>query len=227
MIYAIGDLHLDFTKEKSMEIFGENWLNYEEKIFESWKIINDDDLVLIPGDFSWAIDIEDAYEDLKRIDKLKGHKILTKGNHDYWWNSLAKLRKLDLKSIDFIQNDSIIYNDVNICGIRGWLDPTSKEFKEESDYKIFKRELIRAEISLSSVKNDRDIIMMIHYPPFDKNKKTNEIFSLLKKYKVTNLIYGHLHGYGHFNIVEGIIDGIDVKCVSSDYIDFKPLLIRS
>ncbi|MDY6065112.1 MAG: metallophosphoesterase [Finegoldia sp.] len=226
MIYAIGDLHLDFTKEKTMEVFGEKWINYEEKIFKNWEFINDDDLVLIPGDFSWANDIEAAYIDLKRIDSLSGTKILTKGNHDYWWNSLSKLRKLDLKTIKFIQNDSISYDGLNICGIRGWLDPTNKDFKE-ADEKIFKRELIRADMSLSSVKNDKDIVMMMHYPPFDKEKQTNDLFTLLKKYKVTDLVYGHLHGLGHANIVEGKIDGINVKCVSSDYIDFKPVLIRS
>ena len=107
MIYAIGDLHLDYTEEKSMEVFGKSWLNYQEKIFNNWnKIVNSDDTVLIVGDISWAMNIEDAYIDLKKIDDLNGNKIMLKGNHDYWWSSLKKLNELDLKSIKFLQNNS-------------------------------------------------------------------------------------------------------------------------
>ncbi|WP_297810679.1 metallophosphoesterase [uncultured Finegoldia sp.] len=225
MIYALGDLHLDYTKAKSMDIFGNNWKNYEEKIFDNLSKLNNDDILLIPGDITWAMQMDEAYIDLKRIDEMPAQKILTRGNHDYWWGGISKLRKLDLKSISFIQNDSIEFTDLNICGSRGWLDPSNKEATEK-DAKIFEREILRVKMSLDSVKNDKKIIMMLHYPPFDINKKPNELFKCLKEYNVTDLVYGHLHGYGHINIVEGLIDGINVHCVSSDYINFKAKLIR-
>lgn len=225
MIYAIGDLHLDYTKEKSMDVFGDNWDNYEEKIFHNLEKLDDEDIILIPGDISWAMQLDDAFVDLKRIDKSPGRKILTRGNHDYWWSGISKLRKLELESINFIQNDSLDLGDINICGSRGWLDPTSKEATEK-DVKIFQREILRVNMSLESVRNNNDIIMMLHYPPFDINKQPNEIFNCLKNYNVTDLIYGHLHGYGHQNVVEGTIDGINVHCVSSDYIYFKVKKIR-
>lgn len=225
MIYAIGDLHLDYTKKKSMDVFGNNWENYEEKIFKNLVQLNEDDIILIPGDISWAMQLDEAFVDLKRIDEMPGKKILTRGNHDYWWSGISKLRNLDLKSILFIQNDSLDIDKVNICGSRGWLDPTNKEATEK-DKKIFQREILRINMSLESVKNNNDIVMMLHYPPFDINKKPNELFNCLKKFNVTDLVYGHLHGYGHTNVVEGLIDGINVHCVSSDYINFKAKKIR-
>ncbi len=225
MIYAIGDLHLDYTKNKSMDVFGDSWANYEDKIFDNFQKLDDNDIVLIPGDISWAMKMDDAYIDLKRIDELPAKKIMIKGNHDYWWNSIKKIRDLNLDTISFIQNDSIELENFNVCGSRGWLDPTSKESKD-TDKKIFDRELLRIKMSLDSIKNDKDIIVMLHYPPFNIDKKPNEIFDLIKQYNTVAVVYGHLHGYGHCNIVEGLIDGIDVHCVSSDYLDFKVKKIR-
>ena len=121
MIYAIADLHLDITKEKDMSVFGGNWENYEEKIFKNWQdTIKKDDLVLVAGDISWAMKIDDVKLDLDRIEQLNGRKIILKGNHDYWWQSLNKLKSLDYKTIDFLQNNSFIYNETLIVGTRGW-----------------------------------------------------------------------------------------------------------
>ena len=149
MIYALADLHLDYTEEKSMEVFGEAWENYQERIFTNWENkIKDTDTVLIPGDISWAMDIKNAEIDLKKIDRLPGRKIMMKGNHDYWWSSLNKLNKLGLESIEFLQNNSFEVEDFLICGTRGWISRDSKDFTDH-DEKIYKRELL---IVLSRIK---------------------------------------------------------------------------
>ena len=182
MIYAIGDLHLDYSKSKAMDIFGDNWIDHEEQIINNWKEkITEDDLVLIPGDISWALKLEEALHDLNRIDELPGRKILSKGNHDYWWQSLKKMEDLDLKSISFIQNNHYEYDCVFIAGTRGWMSRDSEGFKE-NDEKIFKRELLRLDMSLSNIKNEcAEKIVMIHYPPFDGDLKANAFVDIMKK----------------------------------------------
>ncbi|MFA9424452.1 MAG: metallophosphoesterase [Sedimentibacter sp.] len=222
-IFAIADLHFDYKKEKPMNVFGDNWINHEEKIIENWKNnVGENDLVLVPGDISWAGNLEDAVGDLERIDVLPGIKIVGKGNHDYWWATSNKLDKLDLKTIKFLKNNSYEFEGAVICGTRGW-DTMEEHSEAESNQKIFLREMNRLEISLNSAKLSKNpIIAMLHYPPFDGNGLPNEFFSILEKYNVETCIYGHLHGEdGHKNIKEGIIGGIAVHCVSSDYMDFK------
>lgn len=222
-IFAIADLHFDFKKEKPMNVFGDNWIDHEEKIIENWKTnVKDDDLVLVPGDISWAVKLEDAIYDLQRIEKLPGTKIIGKGNHDYWWATSNKLDNLNLKTMKFLKNNSYEFDDTVICGTRGW--DTMEEYSEEAvNKKIFLRELNRFKISLESAKRSgKKIIVMLHYPPFDCNGLPNEFFSLFEEYKVEKCIYGHLHGEdGHKNVREGIIENVDVHCVSSDYMDFK------
>lgn len=222
-IFAIADLHFDFKKEKPMNVFGDNWINHEEKIIENWKInVSDNDLVLVPGDISWAVKLEDAMGDLQRIEDLPGTKIIGKGNHDYWWATSNKLDNLKLQTIKFLKNNSYELDETVICGTRGW-DTMEEHTEEESNKKIFLRELNRLKISLDSAKKSKKpIIAMLHYPPFNSDGLPNEFFSLLKEYKVDTCIYGHLHGEdGHKNIKEGFIDNITVHCVSSDYMDFK------
>ncbi|WP_099203098.1 metallophosphoesterase [Miniphocaeibacter massiliensis] len=219
MIFSISDLHLDYTGKKSMDLFGDNWRNYEQKIFSNWKkIVKKEDIVLVAGDISWAMNIEEAYNDLIRIDKLPGTKIMIKGNHDYWWSSLSKNNKLNLKSINFLQNNSFEYENILIVGTRGWEDSN-----EESDnYKVYKRELLRLELSIKSANKNNKKIAMIHYPPFDRYKEPNEFHYMMKEYNISKCVYGHLHGPGLVNVVEGIIDGIEYICTSCDYIDFIP-----
>lgn len=221
MIWAIGDLHLDHSNTKPMDIFGEIWKNHEEKIIEDWrKKVDEDDLVLLPGDISWGLKLEDAVEDLKLIDSLPGIKCLVKGNHDYWWGTKSKLNDLGLKSLHFIYNDSYIYKNYMICGTRGWISRDSEEFNEQ-DEKVFNRELNRLNLSLESYNKNLEKIVMFHYPPFDYKGEPNEFLESLVDRNVSHLIYGHLHGPGHEFIIEGNIHGIDVHCVSSDYIDFQ------
>lgn len=222
MIFTIGDLHLDSTGEKPMDIFGDNWLNHEDQIMDNWKkIIAEDDLVLLAGDISWALKLEEAYEDLKRIDELPGRKIMIKGNHDYWWDSLNKINNLELKTIDFIQNNSFIYNGIAIAGTRGWF--SVEDENDEQNKKIFTRELNRLKLSLESIKDQVDKkIVMIHYPPFNMDLNPNEFVDIMKEYHVDICLYGHLHAEGHKYAIEGKIQGIDFHCISSDFIDFMP-----
>ena len=221
-VYAISDLHLDFSKQKPMDVFGENWANHEDKIFENWKsVVKEDDLVLIAGDISWGLKIEEAYEDLIRIDRLPGRKIIGKGNHDLWWQTKSKLSALKLDTISFIQNDNYIYNNIAICGTRGWAAKDSDEFNEH-DEKIFNREVNRLDLSLYSINSEVDKkIVMLHYPPFNfKDKTPNEFVEVMKKHNVDICTYGHLHSEGHKFIVEGEVDSIVFHCTSSDYLDF-------
>lgn len=223
MIFAIGDLHFDNTGEKPMDIFGHNWLKHEEKIINNWKkIVGEKDLVLLVGDTSWGLKLEDAYEDLLKIENLPGEKIMIKGNHDYWWDSLNKLNNLGLKTIKFIQNNSFIYDNIAIIGTRGWSSIDNNEWGKQ-DEKIFKRELNRLRLSLESVKQKVEKkIVIIHYPPFNINMTTNEFVDIMNEFDVDICIYGHLHAEGHKYAFNGRVKGIEFQCVSSDYIDFIP-----
>lgn len=226
-IFAIADLHFDFKKEKPMNVFGENWENHEEKIIENWKnTVGQDDVVLIPGDISWALRLNDALDDLMKIDNLPGIKIIGKGNHDYWWSTSSKLDKLSLKTIKFLKNNFYKFNDVVVCGTRGWdtMEEHSKDASlEVSNEKIFLRELTRLKLSIESAKKaGGKIVVMLHYPPFNSDGLPNEFFDLMKEYSADICIYGHLHGKeGHKNVKEGIIDNMMIHCVSSDYMNFK------
>lgn len=223
MIYSIADLHFDDTGDKSMDIFGDNWKDHEKNIIENWnKTIKEDDLVLIPGDISWALKCEDAYEDLKKIDELPGKKIISKGNHDYWWQSLKKINQFEFSTISFLQNNSFIFNGVGITGTRGW-SPIDRVQEDSHDKKIYLRELNRLKLSLESLEyKPEKIITMLHYPPFNSDLSPNEFVDVMKEYEVDICIYGHLHSEGHRYSVEGIIEGIEFHLIASDYIDFMP-----
>lgn len=229
MIYAIADLHLDHTGKKSMEVFGKAWENYQGKIKDYWEnVICDDDLVLIPGDISWAMKLEDALKDLNLIESLPGQKILMKGNHDYWWQSLLKINSCQFKTLRFLQNTAYQFGCVGIAGTRAWSNTDLEHEKiTEHEKKIFKRELIRLELSLKELTKLKSSfnIAMLHYPPFNRDGKLNEFAALMKEYNINCCIYGHLHGQGHKYIREGFIDGVEFHCVSGDYLSFRPKLI--
>lgn len=222
MIYAIGDLHFDHSGNKPMDIFGEEWINHENKIVEDWKKkVKETDLVLIPGDISWGLKLRDAIPDLVLIDSLPGKKIISKGNHDYWWESMKKLNELNLATLNYLRNNSFYYGKIGIAGTRGWMSRDSEGFSE-NDEKIFTRELMRLEASLSSLESDCEKrTVMLHYPPFDNKLRPNEFVDIMKLYKADICVYGHLHSEGHKYSVEGLHDGIEYHLVSSDYLEFK------
>ncbi|KXZ39158.1 hypothetical protein SAMN05661008_01147 [Alkalithermobacter thermoalcaliphilus JW-YL-7 = DSM 7308] len=222
-LYAIGDLHFGKAVNKPMDIFGDNWDNHTQKIIDNWKkTVNNDDTVLIAGDISWGINLNEAMPDLQDIHNLPGKKILVKGNHDYWWATITKLNKL-FDDMKFLQNNYYIYKDYAICGTRGWICPNKNKFDEE-DEKIYKREIQRLRLSLDMAKKDgfEKIIVMTHYPPTNDDLEESEFTKTYKQYNVKKVVYGHLHGKEFFKYaLEGNKDGIDYTLVSCDYTDFK------
>ena len=226
-IFAIGDLHLSYANPKPMNIFGNNWIDHEEKIKKDWlNKVSKNDLVLIPGDFSWALTLEDTYKDFEYLNNLPGEKIMLKGNHDFWWNSLTKLNNYleesNFKNIKFLYNNAYEFEGKIICGTRGW----NLIKVEDNDEVINRREVIRLELSITEgIKKygeDKEIIVCMHYPPTNKKLLENsEFIKVMQKYNVKKCIYGHLHGESHKEAVEGNIGGIDIKLVSSDFLDFR------
>ncbi|MBR4406862.1 MAG: metallophosphoesterase [Clostridia bacterium] len=197
-IFAISDLHLSFGSNKPMDVFGGHWENYLEKITEDWnKKVSDEDVVLIAGDISWAMKLEDTKEDFEFLGKLKGHKVIIRGNHDYWWSSISAVRSVLPEKVYAIQNDAIKFGDYIICGTRGWTVPEA-EFETPHDEKIYKREVIRLELTLQTAKrlqtNNEKIICMLHYPPTNTRRQPNEMTALIEKYGVSSVVFGHLHG---------------------------------
>lgn len=218
-IYAIADLHLSFKNRKPMDIFGEVWKEHEKKIKEDWNLkVKEDDLVLLPGDFSWATYLEDTYPDFEYLKDLPGKKLLLKGNHDYWWTTLTRMRKFlkdkEINNIDFIYNNSYLFENYIIVGTRGW-----SLLEEGNTEKMMKREIARLELSfLDGIKkygNDKEIIVCMHYPPM------KEFLDVMKKYNVKVCLYGHLHGTQQIDVKEGILNGINLVMVSSDYLKFN------
>lgn len=222
-IYAISDLHLSFSNPKPMDIFGDKWVNHWDKIKTDWtEKVREDDLVLIPGDISWALRLEGALLDIMEISKLPGRKVLLEGNHDYWWQSASKVRKCLPGNMEIIQNDYTKAGDFYICGSRGWMLPDDNRFGEK-DLKIYKRELIRLNLSLSSVcaAPGKQIIVMMHFPPFNERWEPSEFIDIMKKYNVSKCVYGHLHGESAKNVFEGNFKGIEFYMVSCDHLNFK------
>ena len=225
-IYAISDLHLSFGTDKPMNVFG--WADHPSNIKENWlKVINDDDYVLIPGDISWGINLEEAAPDLEFIDSLPGKKILSKGNHDYWWSTLNKFRSFfDAKgftSLNILHNNAYRAGSRTICGTRGWKPQDDEDFPQE-DRKIFNRELERLRLSLrEAVKLGGELIAMLHYPPFDLKHNPNEFSQILKEFNVKTCIYGHIHGKANETWKDETIDGIRYLLVSCNIVDFNPV----
>ncbi len=219
-IYTIGDLHLSLNSDKPMDIFGENWLNHHTKIEEDWyKNVSNSDTVIIPGDISWASSLVTAMDDLNWIEKLPGKKLLLRGNHDYWWSTLSKMRKL-FKTIDFIQNNHYEVEDKIICGTRGWVCPNDTIFTAD-DNRIYLREIERLKLSLNSVgDNDKEKIVFLHYPPINDKNENSLFVDTLKEYRIKKVYYGHIHT-SFSNVLVGEKDGIEYNLVSCDYLDFK------
>ena len=227
-VFAISDLHLSINNPKPMSIFGPVWEGYLDEIEKDWnEKVSDEDVVLISGDISWAMKLLDAKADLDYIGKLKGKKVIIKGNHDYWWNSIGELRQSLPNNMYAIQNDAIKLGDVIICGSRGWVIPDNGE-RTEQDEKIYRRELIRMELSLKSMQalrtNNEKVCVMTHFPPFNYKLEQNEMMDLFEKYGVDCVIFGHLHNYDQGQRLEICRNGIKYYLSSCDLLNNK--LIR-
>lgn len=228
-IFAIGDLHLSHTSNKPMDVFGENWTNHMEKIKGNWQqTITEEDVVLIPGDISWAMRLNEAEIDLKWLDALPGQKICIRGNHDYWWDRPGKLNNTYKKTY-FLQNTVYRLGELGICGTRGWsLGEACDEETQKENEKLVARECERLKLSLEAAHRQgiEEIWVMLHYPPDNEANQISPFIELMKQYPVTKVIYGHLHGSASWeNAFLGTKDGIIYQLVSADYLDFKPLCL--
>lgn len=224
-IFAISDLHISTTSNKPMDVFGGNWVGYMEKIRSDWQEkVTDNDLVLIGGDISWAMNLDDAKLDIDSISDLKGKKVLIKGNHDYWWSGIGKVRDLLPDNFFALQNDSIKFNDVVICGSRCWSVPGSPDFND-SDKKIYLRETERLRLSLNCAKklmNEGDrLIALIHYPPFNVNRDDTLFTDIFAEFGVDAVVYGHLHGKNVRSDKLVVKNGIKYYLTSCDQVDNK------
>lgn len=223
-IYAISDLHLSFSVNKPMDIFGSRWENYTDALEANWKeLIDDSDIVLMPGDTSWGTYLKDSLSDFQFIEKLPGRKIITKGNHDYWWETVTKmnafLKENNIETIEFLHNSAVLYENIAICGTKGYPDNLTKA----DDERLYQRELSRLSLSLEKAKklNPEKIIVLLHYPP-DINSDFAEI---MKKNGVSSCIYGHLHGQSTKTAFRGEAGGINYELVSCDHLKFRPIKI--
>lgn len=224
-LYAISDLHISTNTNKPMDVFGGNWEGYLDKIFADWQSkVSEDDLVLIGGDISWAMSIDDAKEDIKLLENLKGKKVLIKGNHDYWWSGIGKVREILPENTFALQNDCIKFGNYIICGSRCWAVPGSPDF-DKRDEKIYLREVERLKLSFNSVnkiKEDGDkVIALVHYPPFNVKRENSLFTEIFEKNKVDAVVYGHLHGKSVRSDKLVQKNGIKYYLTSCDQVDNK------
>jgi len=221
-LYAIGDLHLSLSVNKSMEVFGPAWENYHARIEESLGVLKEDDVLILAGDTSWGMNLEEAEADFKFLDRFPGKKYLLKGNHDYWWTTAAKLSRFcaekEIRSLELLHNNCVFYGDYALCGTRGWF---LEEDQKPHNAKVLAREVGRLEMSLQAA-GDRPILCFLHYPPLYQGYECPEILETLKKYRVRHCCYGHLHGPTIRRRLEGNRGGIEFSLISADYLEFIP-----
>lgn len=224
-IYAIGDLHFSVAAKKPMDIF-RGWDDHAQRIIDHWKNkITPEDTVVLAGDTSWGMTLAEAIPDFRLIDKLPGRKLILKGNHDYWWNSMSKMTAAfaqhELETLSILHNNSYHVDGKWICGSRGWLF----ESGEPHDEKIIRREAMRIEASLKSAGEDGEKILFLHYPPVFSGQVQESFLEIMHKYGITRCYYGHIHGAGHRYAVQGDYHGIQLRMISADYIGFNPVLV--
>lgn len=233
-VFAIADLHLSLTTNKPMDVFGAGWQDYVARLEEAWRdAIGPEDTVLIPGDISWGISMEEALADLTFLDQLPGMKILSKGNHDYWWGTNKKVEDFmaehGLHTMKVLKNNGFVVENVLVAGTRGWLLPENPESKE-ADQKIYVREVGRLERSLADAAakcEDENLmkVAMLHYPPIYDPNRENGFTTALEHHHIDLCIYGHLHGRGHLKAYNGEKNGVKYQLVAADYLHFKPVKI--
>ena len=221
-LYAIGDLHLGLSVDKPMDVFGPGWDSHVERLRAAFAKLHDDDVTVLCGDTSWGIDFAQSLADFQFIDALPGKKLLLKGNHDYWWNTAAKMRRFfaenGLATLDILHNNCHFYGDYALCGTRGWF---YEEDQKAHDEKVLNREVGRLEASLKLAEG-RPILAFLHYPPLYEGYRCPEILKKLEEYGVERCFYGHLHGITHRRAIQGTLGGVDYQLVSADYLRFEP-----
>ena len=226
-LYAIGDLHLSLGTDKPMDVFGPRWKNHVQRLREGFSALTADDVCVLCGDISWAMALEDALEDFRFIDALPGRKIIVKGNHDYWWTSMAKmnafLQKNGLSTISILRNDAYPYGEnAAVCGAKGWFYEESRG--TEHDKKLIDREIQRLEASLKAA-GERDKYVFLHYPPKYGAYVCQPILDLFRRYGVKVCASGHLHADSLRLAFDGWAENTRFLCVSGDKVDFRPCKI--
>lgn len=224
-VFSISDLHLSGLSDKPMDVFGKGWENHFEKIKSDWqkKVSSDDDIVLIAGDISWGTTLEEGLFDLEALKELRGRKVFIRGNHDFWWNGITKLRRAAPDgSFYFLQNDCVKFENVIICGSRGWTCPGSSDYSD-TDERLYRREAERFKLCFKEVEKIREegdrLIVMIHYPPFSKTSPSTEFTSLFEEFKADKVVFGHIHGETFFPF-RTVKNGIEYVLTSCDKVDF-------
>lgn len=225
-VFAIADPHLSKAQPKPMAIFGANWAGHPDLFFERWRdTVRDDDLVLVPGDISWAMHIEEALLDLRDLAALPGQKVLLRGNHDYWWSSISKVRKVLPAGMFALQNDALVVDNVVIAGTRGWTCPGGYDHNED-DQKIYLRELERLKLSLAHAKKLKGerLVVMLHYPPTNFKLEPSGFTDLLIEAAPDALVFGHIHG-DNSELPLPELGDTALHFVAADALGFRPKLI--
>ena len=237
-LFVISDLHLDvLTNEKSMEVFGDKWKNYTQRLKNNWNaVVSENDTVIVPGDISWALTLEASIHDLKWINELPGRKILMKGNHDFWWSTAKKMKTFfeenSLDTLEILYNGATEVENYILAGSRGWFvdKSTQPQSVVNADYdKVLNREKIRLKMSLDEAKrlqesSNKEILVFFHFPPVWNDFVCDEIISILKEYEISRVYFGHIHGsYNVSSLFE--YEGIQFKMISADFIDFLPQIV--
>jgi hypothetical protein len=226
-IFALADTHLGRAVDKPMDIFGPKWERHEERLAENWaRVVGPDDWVLLPGDISWGMKMEEALEDLRFLDALPGRKVLLKGNHDYWWTSRKKVEAVLPPTMRLLQNDAVDLGDgIGLVGTRGWTPPEAPRAGQQ-DEKIYLRELQRLQLSLDAAAGRFEkLVAMLHYPPIYAGLGDTGFVPLLEAAGVAACLYGHLHGPDHRYAFQGERNGVRYYFVAADAVDFTPVLI--
>ena len=224
-VFAISDLHLAGMSNKPMNVFGSIWDNYVDKIAKSWdELVSEDDVVLLAGDLSWAMRMEDVREDIEFTSKMRGKKVLLKGNHDYWWQTITKVRNILPNDMYAVQNDCIRIGNLLICGSRGWTCPNSVDFSAD-DKKLYLRESERLNLSLmemDKMRKEGDVVVgMMHYPPFNVKRENSNFTEIFEKYGVKHVVYGHLHGKDSLTTKKFIKNDVNYYLTSCDLAGFE------
>lgn len=230
-LYAIGDLHLSFgVPGKTMKIFN-GWDNYQELILKNWtELVRPEDTVVLAGDSSWGMSLEQSAADFDFINKLPGTKIILKGNHDYWWATKAKMERFladrGFDTIHILHNNHFRYENIGICGTRGWVNVPGEE--DTADAKVLRREVQRLEASIkSALAENLEPVVFLHYPPLFAGSFNYDILEILYRYNIRECWYGHIHGRrGHELCVQGVYDDVDFHLISGDYLQFIPQKVR-
>ena len=229
-LYVIGDTHFSEGSNKPMDVFGGAWTGYRDKLVASLSVLQPEDVLVLAGDFSWGMSLQEALPDFRLLDSFPGKKLLLKGNHDYWWETVAKMKRFfaenAIETIDFLHNSCYFYNGAALCGTRGWF--YDKNDPAAGDDKIFRRELIRLEASLKAAVDQgaREIDCFLHYPPVFAGTEVPQITEILSRYPVQRVFYGHLHGDSLRGAFSGVRNGIYYAVVSADALGFRPVRIR-